>query len=134
MSLGQCTVHWRYSPVCSMSNSKLEQIVSNSKLEQINDMRYHLFCTKKTWEIESHQLLSCTDCLYKHTQRSNYQAAIWHPCLLGNLGFVVGYGICLGLLQSQDQGLNLLLLHISPPEEPYKPIDELASRLAPECM
>uniref|UniRef100_UPI00358DDB47 uncharacterized protein n=1 Tax=Myxine glutinosa TaxID=7769 RepID=UPI00358DDB47 len=46
----------------------------------VNDLRYHLFCAKKG-EVESHQLPPCRDCLVKHAQRANYQAAIWRQCL-----------------------------------------------------
>ena len=47
---------------------------------KINDLGYHLFCVKRG-EIESHQLSPCMDCLVKHAQRANYQAAIWRRCL-----------------------------------------------------
>lgn len=46
----------------------------------INELRYHLFCTKKG-EIESHLLSPCLDCLKKHSERANYQAAIWKRSL-----------------------------------------------------
>lgn len=46
----------------------------------VSDLRYQLFCTRKG-EIESHQLPPCRDCLVKHAQRANYQAAIWKRCL-----------------------------------------------------
>ncbi len=46
----------------------------------VNDLRYHLFCAKNG-EIESHQLPPCQDCLVKHAQRANYQAAKWRRCL-----------------------------------------------------
>ena len=32
-------------------------------------------------ELESHQLPPCKDCLTKHAQRANYQAAIWKKSL-----------------------------------------------------
>lgn len=47
---------------------------------KINDLRYRLFCAKRG-DIESHQLPPCRDCLEKHAQRANYQAAIWRRCL-----------------------------------------------------
>jgi len=42
----------------------------------VNELRYALFCAKKG-EAESHQLPPCRDCLEKHYQLPNYQAAIW---------------------------------------------------------
>eukprot|EP00794_Sanderia_malayensis_P021066 gene21066-23121_t len=47
---------------------------------KVNDLRYTLFCSKKG-EIESHQLPPCRDCLEKHGQRANFQAAVWKRCL-----------------------------------------------------
>ncbi len=55
-----------YSPKASVMN--------------INALRYHLFCVKNG-EIESHQLPPCRDCLAKHAERANYQAAVWRRCL-----------------------------------------------------
>lgn len=49
-------------------------------MTKVNDLRYRLFCAKRG-EIESHQLPPCRDCLVKHAQRANYQAALWRRCL-----------------------------------------------------
>lgn len=54
--------------------------VPKTPTTEINDLRYQLFCAKKG-KIESHQLPPCKDCLTKHAQRANYQAAIWRRCL-----------------------------------------------------
>ena len=42
-----------------------------------------MFCAKKG-EIESHQLPPCRDCLERHAERANYQAAVWKRCLEAN--------------------------------------------------
>ena len=47
---------------------------------EVNTLRYNLFCAKKG-EMESYQLPPYRDCLVKHAQRANYQAAIWRRCL-----------------------------------------------------
>ena len=74
---------WELSPDLLI---KLEAVTcklygSKSTTTTVNDLRYQLFCAKKG-EIESHQLPLCRDCLVKHSQRANYQAAIWKQCLL----------------------------------------------------
>jgi len=51
------------------------------RINQINDMHYHMFCTKKG-DIESHQLPPCLDCLKKHIDRASFQAAIWRRALI----------------------------------------------------
>ena len=51
-----------------------------SSSTKVNDLRYDLFCAKRG-EIQSYQLPPCRDCLVKHAQRANYQAAIWRRCL-----------------------------------------------------
>lgn len=51
----------------------------------INALRYNLFCAKKG-EIESHLLPPCLDCLKKHAERANYQAAIWKQSLQADPG------------------------------------------------
>ena len=38
--------------------------------------RYAIFCAKNG-EAESHQLPPCEDCLRKHSERANYQTAVW---------------------------------------------------------
>ena len=53
---------------------------SKSPNMQVNDFRYHLFCSKKG-EVESHQLPPCQDSFHKHAQRANYQTAIWRRSL-----------------------------------------------------
>ena len=50
-----------------------------SSSTKVNDLRY-MFCAKRG-EIQSYQLPPCRDCLVKHAQRANYQAAIWRRCL-----------------------------------------------------
>jgi hypothetical protein len=57
-----------------------QKYTTKSTTTAINDLRYQLFCARKG-EIESHQLPPCRDCLVKHAQRANYQAAIWRRCL-----------------------------------------------------
>ena len=44
--------------------------------DNINELRYRLFCTRKS-NIDSTLLLPCVDCLLKHASRANFQAAIW---------------------------------------------------------
>lgn len=56
---------------------------SKTTTTTVNELRYQLFCAKRG-EIESHQLPPCRDCLAKHSQRANYQAATWKRCLLQN--------------------------------------------------
>ena len=51
-----------------------------SSSTKVNDLRYDMFCAKRG-EIQSYQLPPCRDCLVKHAQRANYQAAIWRRCL-----------------------------------------------------
>ena len=51
-----------------------------SSSTNVNDLRYDMFCAK-IGEIQSYQLPPCRDCLVKHAQRANYQAAIWRRCL-----------------------------------------------------
>lgn len=46
--------------------------------DDVNECRYLLFCSKKQ---QSHNLPPCQDALEKHTQRANFQAAIWHRAL-----------------------------------------------------
>ena len=60
---------------------------------KVNELRYNLFCSKKG-ELESHQPPPCSDCLLKHAQRANYQAAIWKRSLIreANIPSPVGLG------------------------------------------
>lgn len=60
---------------CSRSN-KNRSVGGTS----VNELRYQLFCAKRG-EVESSQLPPCRDCLFLHTQRANYQAALWKRCL-----------------------------------------------------
>lgn len=46
----------------------------------VNILRYQLFCARRG-EVESSNLPPCEDCLYMHSLRANYQAAIWRRCL-----------------------------------------------------
>ena len=47
---------------------------------KVNDLGYDIICAKRG-EIESHQLPPCQDCLVKHAQIAEYQAAIYRRCL-----------------------------------------------------
>ena len=47
---------------------------------KVNYRRYDMFSAKRG-EIQSYQLPPCRECLVKHAQRANYQAAIWRRCL-----------------------------------------------------
>jgi len=46
----------------------------------VNELRYQLLCAKRG-AAESSQLPLCRDCLFLHTHRANFQAAIWGCCL-----------------------------------------------------
>jgi len=62
----------------------------------VYELRYAIFCAKKG-EAESHQLPSCRDCIKKHCQRANYQAAVWKSSLHNNeVPTPVGKGWFLG--------------------------------------
>lgn len=56
---------------------------STSGDASVNEFRYKLFCAKKG-EQESYQLPPCADCLHKHSQRANYQAAVWRKSLMND--------------------------------------------------
>ena len=71
--LNQCLVYRLEAFTCLL-------YVPKSSSHTVNALRYDLFCAKKG-EVESHQLPPCIDCLQKHAQRANYQAAIWRRCL-----------------------------------------------------
>ena len=49
----------------------------------VNELWYALFCAKKG-EAQLHQLSLCRECLKKHCQRANYQAAVWKNSLHNN--------------------------------------------------
>ena len=49
----------------------------------VYELRYAIFCAKKG-EAESHQPPPCRDCIKKHCQRANYQAAVWKNSLRNN--------------------------------------------------
>ena len=49
----------------------------------VNELWYALFCAKKG-EAQLHQLPLCRECLKKHCQRANYQAAVWKNSLHNN--------------------------------------------------
>lgn len=53
---------------------------STVRCSSVNELRYQLFCAKRG-EAESSQLPPCRDCLFLHTQRANFQAAVWRRCL-----------------------------------------------------
>ena len=54
--------------------------LSSTSTTEVNKLRYQLFCAKRG-EVESSQLPPCEDCLFMHTLRANYQAAIWRRSL-----------------------------------------------------
>ncbi|KAJ8251972.1 hypothetical protein COCON_G00212840 [Conger conger] len=54
--------------------------VPSTKTTSVNLLRYQLFCTRRG-EVESSQLPPCEDCLFMHSIRANYQAAIWRRSL-----------------------------------------------------
>jgi hypothetical protein len=57
-----------------------QMYASRTTVTNVNELRYHLFRAKKG-DIESGQLPPCQDCLYQHTARANYQAALWRSSL-----------------------------------------------------
>jgi hypothetical protein len=79
MQLGQ---EWSLTPelLDKLELFTCQLYAAKSKAAKVNDLRYHLFCAKKG-EIESHQLPPCRDCMHKHAQRANFQAAIWKRSL-----------------------------------------------------
>lgn len=84
-SLMQLGDSWRLS---TELQSKLEAFVClmyapKPGTNNVNDLRYNLFCSRKG-EVESHQLPPCQDCLKKHSERANFQAAIWKRSILAD--------------------------------------------------
>ena len=61
----------------SRSNKSRSSIAGDNS---VNELRYQLFCAKRA-AAESSQLPPCIDCLFLHTERANFQAAIWGRCL-----------------------------------------------------
>lgn len=55
--------------------------IYGSTQTEVNECRYHLFCSRNQ---HSHSLPPCQDALTKHTQRANYQAAIWRNALVAD--------------------------------------------------
>ena len=53
---------------------------SDGHTDKVNELRYHLFCTKRG-EVDSSQLPPLRECLYMHVLRANYQARIWRCSL-----------------------------------------------------
>ena len=64
--------------VTNQSQKFVCQMYGFPKLEEVDECRYSLFCTKNK---QSHNLPPCQDALMKHTQRANFQAAIWRRAL-----------------------------------------------------
>ena len=67
---------------------KLEAFVSafygaKKGTSDVYELWYAIFCTKKGEE-KSHQPPRCRDCIKKHRQRANYQAAVWKNSLRNN--------------------------------------------------
>lgn len=54
------------------------KMYGKSDKDEVNECRYLLFCSKNQ---QSHNLPPCQDALIKHTQRANFQAAIWRRAL-----------------------------------------------------
>ena len=52
----------------------------NTKIKEVNTLRYEMFRTRKG-DISSGLLPPCEDALRQHTNRANYQAAIWRRSL-----------------------------------------------------
>ena len=69
----------------AMESFVCQMYAPSSDICDINDLRYLMFCTKRG-EMESSLLPPCRDCLQLHTQRANYQAAVWRQCLEGQPG------------------------------------------------
>ena len=65
---------------CSLEKFTCSVYCSNPGTSDINELRYRLFCLKRG-DVESNQLPPCRDTLRKHSQRANYQAAVWKRCL-----------------------------------------------------
>ena len=65
---------------CSLEKFTCSVYCSNPGTSDINELRYRLFCLKRG-DVESNQLPPCRDMLRKHSQRANYQAAVWKRCL-----------------------------------------------------
>ena len=53
---------------------------TNTNIKLVNELRYELF-RAKSGDISSGQLPPCSDALRQHTNRANYQAAIWRRSL-----------------------------------------------------
>ena len=79
-----------------------------SSSTKVNDLRYDILCAKRG-EIHSYQLPPCRDCLVKHAQRANYQAAIWRLCLEQDpkVPSPVGRGWKI----EKEEGVEQLLVH-----------------------
>ena len=102
----------------------------NASSTNVNDLRYDIFCAKRG-EIESHQLPPCRDCLEKHVQRANYQAAIWRRCLEQNLKVPspVGRG-----WKVEKEGVEQLLVHwMDGQPVPQAVLDLLACNCTRKC-
>ena len=82
---GKLGIHWTASEevLKELEVFTCQLYGSIGGVTDINDCRYRLFCSKKG-EIESYQLPPCRDCLHKHTERANYQSAIWRRALIAN--------------------------------------------------
>jgi len=66
----------------AMESFLCQMYAPSSDICDVNDLRY----LTKRGEMESSLLLPCRDRLQLHTQRANYQAAVWRQCLEGQPG------------------------------------------------
>lgn len=97
---------------------------------KVNELRYNLFCSKKG-ELESYQLPPCSDCLLKHSQRANYQAAIWKRSIIreANIPSPVGLG---WILETEPQCLGIDWMQGSP--APDSVLELLACKCRRSCQ
>ena len=99
---------------------------------KVNCLRYDLFCARKG-ELESHQLPPCRDCLVKHAQRANYQAAIWRRCLDQNIDTPSPVGR--GWQIEKTDGFDQLVVHwMDGQPAPEAVLDLLACSCARKCV
>ena len=104
----------------------------NSDVKDINELRYRLFCCNKG-EVESHQLPPCKDCLFKHAQRTNYQAAILKRSLMerSEIPSPVGHGWKVELCNGQEQ---LIIGWMEGNPAPTSVLELLACKCSKSCL
>ena len=81
-AFGELGKSWDLSTVLfqDLQQFTCEMYAPSSNTAQVNKLRYELFCAKRG-EADSSQLPPCEDSLRMHSQRANYQAAIWRRSL-----------------------------------------------------